>query len=202
MEKQSAIFLDKDGTLIPNIPYNTDVEKMTLMPGAEDGLNKLADIGYRFVIVSNQSGIARGIFKPGDLLAVEQKMHSLFSKAGLSLAGFFYCPHHPQGTVEGYNIECGCRKPKAGLLTQASECLGIDLKRSWMIGDILNDVEAGNRAGCSSILIDNGGETAWVGGEFRRPRYIARNLSEAADFIQRENPIYHESYLSILTGKI
>ena len=87
----------------------------------------------------------------------------------------YYCPHYPDGKIQKYKIECDCRKPKPGLILQAAREHDIDLSNSWMIGDILNDVEAGNRAGCKTILLDNGNETEWIWNEIRTPAFIVNN---------------------------
>ncbi|WP_345955330.1 HAD family hydrolase [Mucilaginibacter sp. PAMB04168] len=179
-----AIFLDKDGTVIKDVPYNVNPDLITLLPGTIEGLKRLRDDGYLLVMVTNQAGVACGYFAETALPAVEQHLQQILGEHDLNLAGFYYCPNHPEGTVEPYNVSCNFRKPKPGMLLQAAEELIIDLNQSWMIGDILNDVEAGNRAGCRSILIDNGGETEWLkNNAYREPTYVCKNLSEAANFI-------------------
>lgn len=183
MQNRKAIFLDKDGTLIPNIPYNVDPEQITLMPGAVAALSRLEAQGFIFVVISNQAGVARGIFQEEELRPVRRKIESLFKTEALQLAGFYYCPHHPEGSVAEFRRDCSCRKPAAGMILQAARDLSIDLQRSWMMGDILNDVEAGKRAGCRSILLNHGNETEWVDGPFRKPDFVASDLPQAADFI-------------------
>lgn len=178
------IFLDKDGTLIRDVPYNVDPNKIQFEPGAASGLRRLSEAGFHLVIVSNQSGVARGYFKEEALKTVEARMRTLFQQeAGAELEGFYYCPHHPDGSVPEYAIDCICRKPGPGMLLHAAEDLGINLAQAWMIGDILNDVEAGKRAGCRTILIDNGNETEWQAGPWRTPDFIVSNLEEAAQII-------------------
>lgn len=178
-----AVFLDKDGTLIPDIPYNVDPDKITLSDGAETALLKLHKAGFKLIVISNQSGVARGYFSEADLAFVEQRLQQLLSVINVSLSGFYYCPHHSIGKLAEYAIECDCRKPKPGLLLKAAQIHNIDLSRSWMVGDILNDVEAGRRAGCKTILIDNGNETEWVLSPERSPHYKAADLMQAATFI-------------------
>jgi D-glycero-D-manno-heptose 1,7-bisphosphate phosphatase len=178
-----AIFLDKDGTLIPDIPYNIDPKKIILQDNAVPGLKKLQDDGFIFIIISNQSGVAREYFRENKLLAVVNKIQELFIINNLKLDGFYYCPHHPEGTSPGYNIDCSCRKPAPGLLLKAGTDHQINLKNSWMIGDILNDVEAGNRAGCKTVLIDNGNETEWLRGQYRNPDLTCKTINEAAEQI-------------------
>lgn len=189
MEYRKAVFIDKDGTLIPNIPYNVNPEKITLFNKATEALHKLQDHDYLLVVLTNQSGVARGLFKETDLELVRHKIEGLLSFGDIKLAGFYACPHHPEGVIPEYTKICTCRKPSTGMFLQASKDLSIDLSKSWMIGDILHDVEAGNRAGCKSILINNGNETEWKSGPHRQPAYIADDLFQAAEFIL-SNSIY------------
>jgi D-glycero-D-manno-heptose 1,7-bisphosphate phosphatase len=174
-------FLDKDGTLIPDIPYNIYPDKITLSEHAAEALKLLASQGFQFIVVTNQSGVARGYFKEEDLTRVKDKITRLLQEHSITLSGFYYCPHH-YDEVTG-ELTCVCRKPLPGLLLKAAEEKNISLKDSWMIGDILNDVEAGARAGCRTILIDNGNETEWKRGPFRTPSFVAANLKEAASCI-------------------
>ncbi len=184
MIAEPVIFLDKDGTLVRDVPYNADPAKIVLEEGAASGLRRLAEAGYHFVVVSNQSGVARGFFKEEALQAVADRLDQVLAEsAGVTLDGFYYCPHHPQGSVAEYAVECDCRKPQPGMLIKAAQALGIDLRRAWMVGDILDDVEAGKRAGCRAILIDNGHETLWKRGPFRSPDFNACSLEEAAEII-------------------
>lgn len=180
-----AVFLDKDGTLINNVPYNIDPEKIRLAEGAGIGLNWLSEAGYQLVVVSNQSGVARGYFPETALKTVELRLrHLVLDEAGSELAGFYYCPHHPEGKIKEYAVACECRKPQPGMLIQAAEELDIDLSQSWLIGDILDDIEAGRRAGCHTILIDNGNETEWLITPEREPHFIVGNLEDAARTIR------------------
>jgi D,D-heptose 1,7-bisphosphate phosphatase len=178
-----AIFLDKDGTLIVDVPYNVDPEKIRLTPGAIEGLQALQRAGYLLIVISNQSGIARGYFPETALVAVEERLHELLAEHGILLAGIYYCPHHPEGVVKEYAIVCSCRKPAPGLLLQAACDLNIDLGLSWFIGDILDDVEAGHRAGCKTVLIDNGNETEWQLSAERSPDYTCTDLAQAGYMI-------------------
>jgi D-glycero-D-manno-heptose 1,7-bisphosphate phosphatase len=180
-----AVFIDKDGTLIENIPYNVDPRKVKLYPGVQQALGRLREAGYRIVVISNQPGIAHGFFEESALRGVERKLLSeLGSEA--TIDRFYYCPHHVGGRIPLYTLDCECRKPRPGMILRAAEEMGIDLRASWMIGDILNDVEAGNRAGCRSILINNGNETEWVQGRMRTPFYTAGQVIEAALKILQE----------------
>lgn len=178
-----AVFLDKDGTLVDNIHYNAEPRRMTLCSGAGAALRLLSRLDYRLFVVSNQDGIARGKFAEDAMEAVRNRLADLLFRENLALDGFYYCPHHPDGSVAPYAIECDCRKPKPGMLRRAADEHGIDLAGSWMIGDILHDVEAGNRAGCRTLLIDNGNETEWLLGPQRIPTRIAQDLYAAAVLI-------------------
>jgi histidinol-phosphate phosphatase family protein len=174
------VFIDKDGTLIEDIPYNVDPALIELAPGASQGLVLLARAGYSLVIVSNQSGVARGLFRETALQAVEERLCELLEEIGVWLAGFYYCPHHPHGQVGRYSIICECRKPAPGMLLAAAAEIDLDLSRSWLLGDILDDIEAGRRAGCRTVLIDNGHETEWRLGPDRVPHFVAPDFAAAA----------------------
>ncbi|OWY69300.1 HAD family hydrolase [cyanobacterium TDX16] len=178
-----AVFLDKDGTLIEDVPYNIDPGKIRLCAGALEAVQILAAADYQIFIITNQSGIARGYFSETALIKVEKHLRQLLATAGVSLTSFYYCPHHPQGVVTEFAIDCDCRKPHPGLLKKAANEHSIELHQSWMIGDILNDVEAGNIAGCRTILINNGNETEWQVSQLRVADFIVNNLLEAAAVI-------------------
>lgn len=166
-----AVFLDKDGTLVENVPYNADPKRTRLAPGALRAVWELSRSGYLIIVVSNQPGIALGFFSPFDLQRVERHLRAL-----LPISGMYFCPHAPDGG-------CACRKPASGMLVEAARAHGIDLAESWMVGDILDDVEAGRRAGCRTVLVDNGNETEWLMSEERRPHARVGCLAEAADLI-------------------
>lgn len=180
-----AVFLDKDGTLIEDVPYNVDPAAVRLAPGAGAALARLHALGYALIVVSNQAGVAHGYFAARALDAVYDRMRLLLAPHQAPLAGFYYCPHHPEGRVARYATPCACRKPAPGLLLAAATIHGIDLERSWMIGDILDDVEAGRRAGCRTVLIDNGHETEWRRSPMRTPDVVASGLTDAAGRIAR-----------------
>jgi len=189
MARRRAVFLDKDGTIIENVPYNVDPDRIRLSPGADVGLKALHGAGYLLFVVSNQAGVARGYFPESALQAVEARLRVLLAAFGVPLAGFTYCPHHPEGSVQGLAMACDCRKTAPGMIVRTAAVHGIDLARSWMIGDILDDVQAGRSAGCRTILIDNGGEAKWILSPDREPHFRAPDLAEAARCIlQQGNP--------------
>jgi D-glycero-D-manno-heptose 1,7-bisphosphate phosphatase len=163
---------------VEDVPYNVDPERICLAPRAEEGLAALAGSGYRLIVVSNQPGIALGLFKEAQLGGVERRLREMVP----DLDGFYYCPHGP-------NDGCECRKPGCGLLQRAARRHGVRLERSWMVGDILDDVEAGRRAGCRTVLIDNGNETEWRMSPERQPDRIAPDLYHAATLILRNRDV-------------
>jgi len=183
--RRAAVFLDKDGTLVVDVPYNVEPGRIRLTPGAVEGLQALHAAGYLLIVVSNQSGVARGFFQEEALAPVEAQVRALLAAASVPLAGFYYCPHHPDGPVGRYAVSCGCRKPAPGMLSRAAREHGIDLARSWLVGDILHDIEAGRRAGCRTVLLDVGHETEWDLTPDRMPHVMADDLSAAARLILR-----------------
>jgi histidinol-phosphate phosphatase family protein len=178
-----ALFVDKDGTIIEDLPYNVDPAKIRFMPGVPEGLRLVHAAGYRIIVVTNQSGIARGYFTEEELAAASRRIAGMMAEAGVPLAGFYFCPHLPGGVIPGYDIACSCRKPQPGLIVRAAREHAIDVTRSWIAGDILNDVEAGHRAGCRAVMIDTGKETEWVLSRERLPDHIVPDFLAAARVI-------------------
>jgi D-glycero-D-manno-heptose 1,7-bisphosphate phosphatase len=178
-----AIFLDKDGTLVEDVPYNVDPRRIRLAPGALEGAQLLHAAGFLLIVISNQSGVARGYFAEAALAGVERRLGELLAAVGAPLTGFYYCPHSPEGSVRDYVVACDCRKPRPGLILRAAHEHGLDPADCWFVGDILNDVEAGHGAGCRSVLIDNGNETEWALTPARTPDHTVTDLAEAARVI-------------------
>ena len=168
-----AVFIDKDGTLVENVPYNVDPLKLVFTPHAVEALKLLTAFDYQLVVVTNQPGVALRYFDQPALDRLHQALRQRLREEGVELAGIYACPHAP---YDG----CMCRKPAPGMLYQAAQALDIDLTRSWMVGDILDDVEAGRRAGCRAALLDVGSETVWRYAALRVPHVRAGNLFDAA----------------------
>jgi histidinol-phosphate phosphatase family protein len=139
-----ALFLDRDGTLIIDVGYPRDPERVELVAGAAEALRELQKT-WTLVVISNQSGIARGIISEAEAAAVHERFAALFAKAGVTFAGCYYCPHAP-------DAGCRCRKPAPGLFDDAARELGLDVGRSLMIGDKPSDLEAGRAAGCRYVV--------------------------------------------------
>jgi D-glycero-D-manno-heptose 1,7-bisphosphate phosphatase len=176
-----AVFLDKDGTLVENVPYNVDPAKLRFTPNAPEALRMLSDAGFSLAVVTNQPGLEGGRFSPAEFEVLQQALVArIREEAGVEIAAFEFCPHLPD--AEGRPV-CGCRKPTPGMLDRAAASRGFSLERSWMIGDILDDVEAGRRAGCRTVLLDVGNETLWQWSPLRIPDHRCRDLLEAARII-------------------
>lgn len=181
-----AVFLDKDDTLVDDNPCNVEPGCVALCSAAGPALRLLARLNYRFVVVSDQAAIAHGQVDEVAMASIADRLGDLMFRERVALDAFYYCPHHPKRSVTRYAFACGCRKPQPGLLLKAASEHQIDLRASWMVGARLHDVEAGNRAGCRTLLVDNGTETEWRLGPRRVPTRIAPDLYAAAMLIASE----------------
>ena len=177
-----ALFLDRDGTLVHRYHYPSRPEHLRLYDGIAGPLALLRQVGFRLVVVTNQSGIARGYFTEADLDRMHAHLRSSLAAQGVELDAFYHCPHHPDGVVEGLDVRCDCRKPAPGMALRAARDLSLDLSRSWFVGDILDDVEAGARAGCRTVLVDLGTEPQ-PQSALRRPDFVARDTAHALAII-------------------
>jgi len=151
-----AVFLDRDGVVIEDSHYLGSPERVRLLPGAAAAIASLNRAGWPVVIVSNQSGVGRGMFSEADVDAVHAHLAELLHGYGAKIDAFHFCPHHPDSEVKAFRIECECRKPKPGMLQRAATELRLDLRASWMIGDRVSDLEAGAAAGCRTVLVRTG----------------------------------------------
>lgn len=181
--KQKAVFLDRDGTINRYVGFLRDIEDMELLPGAAKAIRKINASGYLAIVVTNQPVIARGEVSPDQLTEIHHKLETLLGEEGAYLDAIYYCPHHPDKGFAGerpeYKIECGCRKPKPGMLLQAAEEFHIDLECSWMVGDSENDVKAGLAAGCKTVLLEKEKKSCAFG-----QTLTARSLLEFAEMIE------------------
>ena len=145
MEK--AFFLDRDGVIIEDANYLSRPEQLSLIPGAAEGIKLIREHGYKVIVVSNQSGIARGYFTFDDLAKVEKALAAMLEEKGAKVDAWYYCPHHEKGKIAEYAKKCSCRKPLPGLVRKGAEEHNIDLEKSAMIGDKLSDVQCAVNAG-------------------------------------------------------
>ncbi len=182
-----AVFLDRDGTINEQMGYINHTCRFQLLPGAAEAIKKLNDAGIPVVVVSNQSGLARGYFPEELLVAVHEKMNKLLAEAGAHVDGIYYCPHHPEAKEERFRVECNCRKPKPGLVLQASEEMGLDPKQSYVVGDRWSDIKTAANCGATSILVRTGygrGDEQYIGPHQEiQPDFKADDLSEAVAWI-------------------
>ncbi len=185
---RKAVFLDRDGTLIQERGYLKDPAEVALEPAAAEAVARLRKNGFAVVLITNQSGVARGYYTEDDVASVHRKVEALLEAEGTGLDGIYYCPHYPEGEVEAYTKVCNCRKPGTGMLLQAAEDLDLRIEGSYVIGDKLTDSEAARREGMTGILVKTGyGDEEWKTclqeTDPQRPDRVVLDLSEAADFI-------------------
>ncbi len=187
-----AVFLDKDGTLVePDDGAIHDPQRLRLLPGAGEALARLSAAGLALVLVTNESGIARGAFTRAQFARLQGALlRQLQEGFGVTLDDVAVCPHAPD--AQG-RPACLCRKPAPGMLTRAARAHGLDLTRSWMLGDLLDDVEAGHRAGAAGLLLDTGGETAWRRSPLREPDAVFSDWPSLADHVLRAHAMSETS---------
>lgn len=178
----AAVFLDRDGTINEEVGYLDRLDKLRLLPGAGEAVRLINRSGMKVVVITNQSGIGRGLFDEAFVDAVHAEMSRMLWEAGAAIDGFYFCPHHPTEGIARYRRSCSCRKPAPGLLLRAAAELAIDLSRSYMIGDMPKDVEAGQQAGAKGILVRTGYGTDVELGAVT-PDYITADILTAVRWI-------------------
>lgn len=191
--EQPAVFFDRDGVLIEDVHLLTSPGEVKLLNGASWAVTALKKAGYQVIVITNQTVVARGLATEQDVQIVHERIqHLLVEAGGEPVDAFYFCPHHPNATLQVYRINCQCRKPRPGMLLRAAEDRHIDLKRSYVVGDRITDIIAGQRAGCTTILVESGRhqeppiETPDPIDLSIRPDFTCRNLQEAVDFILRQ----------------
>ena len=179
-----AVFLAKDafvaGAGAACDCGDDDQRRLRLARGAGEGLRRLRDAGFAFPMIAYQPEVARGQCDEDDIERLARRLAELLATDGCTLAAFAFCPHDPRGVRRGYATDCLCRTPRPGLLTRLVQEHGIDMARSWLIASTLDEVEAGLRAGCRTILVDDGRELEWRLSETRLPHHVAESAGEAA----------------------
>ncbi|MFY1027437.1 D-glycero-beta-D-manno-heptose-1,7-bisphosphate 7-phosphatase [Actinobacillus seminis] len=178
-----AIFLDRDGTLNIDYGYVHEIDQFHFIEGSIEALQQLKQMGYLLVLVSNQSGIARGYFSEQQFLQLTEWMDWSLADRGVDLDGIYYCPHHPDGIGE-FKQDCNCRKPKAGMLSQAIKELKIDPARSIMIGDKMEDMMAGKSAGIKMNILVRSGKTVTEDSE-KLADYVIDSITDVVALIRK-----------------
>lgn len=177
--KKPALFLDRDGTLIVDVGYPKDPALVEPVEGAIDAMRTLSDAGYSLVVISNQSGVGRGMIAPAEARQVHLRFVEVFRHEGVEFDGVYYCPHAPED-------RCECRKPSPYMLLEADREIGVDFSRSFVVGDRLGDVETGKNTGCRAILFPS----QYVDDPGDLPDFVCNGWSEATPILLKA---LHES---------
>jgi len=188
-----AVFLDRDGTINEEVGYVNHLERFVLLPRVAEAIRLLNQHGLKAVVITNQSGVARGYFPESLVHLVHQRMQELLGREGAYLDGIYYCPHHPDVGSPPYRQKCGCRKPETGLVDKASTALDLDCSRSYLVGDRGNDFEFAHRIGAKGILVLTGyGRGEWEYCQDRwkaKPNHVAQDLYEAVQWILHQESL-------------
>lgn len=170
-----ACFLDKDGTIVEDPHYMVDESQLKIIPGAIESIKRLRELGFKIIVVTNQSQVGRGMITEDKLKSIMNRMDEMFRNKGAIIDRIYYCPHHP-------DIGCSCRKPSSLLFEQAKKDFDIDFTKSYLIGDLYSDILAAKKIGCKSILVLTGYGKISLPGCF--PDYVANNIKDAFDIIE------------------
>lgn len=185
--KKPAVFIDRDGTVNEQMGYINHISRFIMLPGTAEAIKLLNDHQYLAIIVSNQSGVARGYFPIELVDEIHAHMRVLLGKKGAFVDGIFFCPHYARGVVPEYSMECECRKPKTGLIEKAFDAFDVDMENSYVIGDRYSDIELALRLNLKGILVTTGyglGDMEYVFPRLSfKPAYIARDLLHAVEWI-------------------
>lgn len=182
-----AVFLDRDGVITQDPPhYVHRLDQLKLIPMSAEAIRLLNENGFKVIVVSNQSGVAKGYYQEKDVEIFNRAMEEELEKRGAYIDAIYYCPHHPKAEIEVYRIDCDCRKPKPGMFRKGAKDLKIDLQKSYTIGDKLSDIEAGRNAGCKTILVKTGhgrDELKNNRNIKNKPDYVVSDIFEGAKII-------------------
>lgn len=183
MLKDFAVFVDRDGTINVDVDFLSSPEQLTLIPRSADAIRTLNELEIPVVVITNQSGIARGLYTEDDLHAIHRAMDGMLKQSGASVLDYFYCPHHPTDGIAPYVRTCDCRKPKPGMLVQAQKKYGFDLTRSFVIGDKCVDVQAGHAVKATSLQVATGYGSKEKDRCSEGREYYGSDLFDAVQFI-------------------
>jgi len=184
MKKNAAVFLDRDGTINEEVGYLSRIEQLELFPATFEAIRMINESGMKAVVITNQSGIARGFFNEDLVNAVHAKINEMLQKKGAFIDRFYYCPHHPTEGSGVYKTDCDCRKPKPGMFLKAAEEMDIDISQSYMIGDMPEDIQAARSAGVKGILVRTGYGKNIV--ETGKTVFIAQDILDAVKWIMKD----------------
>jgi len=180
--RNPAVFVDRDGTIAKDVHYCRRVEDFQLLPTVPEAIKRLNDNGFKVVVITNQSGIARGYFTQETLAAIHQNMKDVLAQHGAKVDAIYYCPHHPDDA-------CDCRKPGTALFRKAAEDLGIDFKASYVVGDMQMDIDAGKALGCRTVLVTTGPQSPISNPQtpIDPPDHVASDLLHVAEWIMAQS---------------
>jgi len=170
--------------------YAHKIDQLELISKSAEAIKGLNESGFKIIVISNQSGVARGYYQEKDIQMYNNEIKRQLEEKGARIDAIYYCPHHPEATIRDYRIDCECRKPKPGMLKLAEKDLNLDLKCSFLVGDKMSDIEAGYRAGCKTILVLTGqgnGEVKKISEMNIKPNYISKDLFAAIQIIKRND---------------
>ncbi|WP_292369173.1 D-glycero-beta-D-manno-heptose 1,7-bisphosphate 7-phosphatase [Methanoregula sp. UBA64] len=182
-EIHTAVFLDRDGVINQDPPhYAHRIDQLIVIKGSGIAIKMLNDAGFMVIVVTNQSGVAKGMYEEADIRNFNNEMMRRLGNDNARIDAIYYCPHHPDAVVQKYRIECECRKPKPGLLLEAGMKFGIDFSASFLVGDKWSDVEAGRQVGCRTSLVMTGhGYQEYVNNQDNTVDYVATDLLDAVE---------------------
>jgi D-glycero-D-manno-heptose 1,7-bisphosphate phosphatase len=193
---QPVVFLDRDGTLNVEVGYIRNLDDLVLIEGAADAVKKLNQAGIAAILVTNQTGAARGYYPESHILDLNARLLRLLKAGGAHLDDVYYCPHLEDGTVDPFNRACNCRKPEVGMVDQAyADHPELDRAKSFVIGDKATDVELAQNCGAKGILVTTGYGSAVLGGQYQhpvQPHFQAASIVEAVDWILKQVQVLHE----------
>ena len=182
-----AIFMDRDGTVSDEVGYVNHIDRYRLLPRSAAAIRRINEAGYLSFVVTNQAGVARGLFDEALILKVHETLNRWLGESGARLDGIYYCPHHPKEGQPPWRLDCDCRKPKPGLLLRAAREHDVDLSASYMIGDTVLDIEAARNVGATGVLVltgyGKGDQIFRMAQRGLQPAFIAPDLLDAVDWI-------------------
>jgi D-glycero-D-manno-heptose 1,7-bisphosphate phosphatase len=184
--KRPAVFLDRDGTINEQMGYINHRSRFVILPGVPEAIRLLNENNFLVIVVSNQSGVARGYFPIRLVYEIHDFLLTTLQEKNAIIDGIFFCPHHPQGVVPEYRLNCECRKPRPGLIEQARASFDIDMSKAYVVGDRVSDIELAHRLDLKGVMVETGyglGDIAYVLPGKTQPSHIAQNLLHAAQWI-------------------